>query len=190
MSTEYYHTPESVAEYIQMAKDVNGQELIDRLKTHLPEGSTVLELGSGPGTDWEILAKDYTVTGSDLSEEFLKHLRTAFPQGNFLHLDASTPEIDHTFGAIYSNKVLHHLTNEALLHSAERQAAILEPGGIISHSFWKGTGDEVFKGMYVNYHDETSLERIFTPHFNILSLTDYAEFETGDSIQLLAKKRG
>ena len=72
MEGEYYHTPESVAQYIALAKDVNGQALIDELRTVLPHGAQVLELGSGPGTDWEILSQHYQVTGSDLSEEFLK----------------------------------------------------------------------------------------------------------------------
>tara|TARA_R110002124_G_scaffold2112_2_gene13976 strand:- start:10244 stop:10480 length:237 start_codon:yes stop_codon:yes gene_type:complete len=74
MKGDYYKTKESVVEYIQLAKDVNGKELIEKLELVLPSQSSLLEIGSGPGTDWEILDKPYKVVGSDNSNEFLKHL--------------------------------------------------------------------------------------------------------------------
>ncbi|HAA12175.1 MAG TPA: methyltransferase [Cytophagales bacterium] len=189
MSQAYYHTPESVAEYIQLAMDVNGQELIDQLKPRLSLGAHLLELGSGPGKDWEILSQDYTVTGSDLSLEFLKHLRVVHPKGQFLELDAATLATDQTFDGIYSNKVLHHLTDEDLAKSAVRQAAILNHGGIICHSFWKGDDSETFKGMFVNYHNEAALRGFFGEPFEILTLAPYTEFEEGDSLLLMARKK-
>ena len=92
MAEGYYHTEESVTEYIGLAKDVNGGELIEKLKLHLPTGSTLLEIGTGPGTDWNILTKDYEVLGSDNSQEFLNHLISHNPSGRFLPLDAITLE--------------------------------------------------------------------------------------------------
>ena len=65
MQKNYYNNKESVDQYIEMAKDSDGEALIEKLKFFLPAGSSVLELGSGPGSDWRILSKDYTVTGSD-----------------------------------------------------------------------------------------------------------------------------
>ena len=67
MKGEYYKTKESAAEYIRLAKDVNGGELIEKLKEFLPSNSIVLEIGSGPGSDWNILNEDYEVVGSDNS---------------------------------------------------------------------------------------------------------------------------
>ena len=77
--TEYYKTKESVEEYIRLAKDVSGKQLIDKLEKFLSFDSTVLEIGSGPGTDWQILSKKHHVTGSDNSIEFLKHLKGKYP---------------------------------------------------------------------------------------------------------------
>ena len=57
--TEYYKTKESVEEYILLAKDVNGQELINQLEKYLSKNSRILEIGSGPGTDWKILNEKY-----------------------------------------------------------------------------------------------------------------------------------
>ncbi len=186
---EYYKTKESVKEYIQLAKDVNGSELIDELRKVLKEKSKLLEIGSGPGTDWQQLNKHYETTGSDFSEEFLSHLHRKYPHAAFLQLDATTLRTNKKFDGIYSNKVLHHLEDTALAKSTLRQQAILNTGGIICHSFWKGEGSEIFKGMFVNYHTETQLRKFFEPLFEILSISPYEEFETGDSLLLIGRRK-
>ncbi|OHX64114.1 class I SAM-dependent methyltransferase [Flammeovirga pacifica] len=186
---DYYQNKESVNEYIKMAADVNGQELIDVLKLYLPKGKSVLELGTGPGTDYHILEKDYDVVGSDFSEEFLKRLRKRFAEGKFLNLDASTIETDLLFDGIYSNKVFQHLNDDQIKSSIYRQFEVLNKGGIVCHTMWYGEGDEIFKGMLVNYQDEKSLIQLFEPYFEILEVEKYMEFEEGDSIRLVAKKK-
>ena len=185
---DYYHTSEGVKEYIKLAKGVDGSDLIDRLSKELPAKSSVLELGSGPGIDWRILDNNYKVTGSDSSPEFIKHLEKENPTGSFLLLDAATLETEERFDAIYSNKVMHHLKNKKLSKSIKRQHQILNEGGIICHSFWKGHGAEVFKGLFVNYHEEDALRAAFEPYFTILRLDTYKESEEDDSILLIGKK--
>jgi ubiquinone/menaquinone biosynthesis C-methylase UbiE len=189
MTGTYYHTKESVEEYIKMASGINGQQLIDQLRMHLPSHSKVLELGSGPGSDWEILSKMYQVTGSDFSAQFLHHLTLKFPTGRFLELNASTLDVDESFDSIYSNKVLHHLSIEELKSSIVRQSRILHAGGIVCHSFWRGNGSETYNGLLVNYQNEQSLRILFHDGFTILSMQKYAEFEKDDSLLLLAQKK-
>lgn len=190
MEERYYHTPESVLEYIQAAKGFDGKRNIETLKDVLPTDSTLLELGSGPGSDFEILNKRYSVTGSDYSNAFILHLKNKYPNEQFLQLNAATLESNQQFDGIYSNKVLHHLTNDEIADSIERQHEILNTNGIICHSFWMGEGSEIFKGMFVNYHNESELRTYFSRKFEILLLQVYAEFEENDSILLLARKRG
>jgi len=189
MKGDYYKTKESVEEYIQLAKDVNGKKLIVKLHRVLPARSSLLELGSGPGTDWRLLNGIYQVIGSDNSSEFLKHLKVNNPNGKFLELDAITLDTDQTFEGIYSNKVLIHLRDEELKASIKRQAQILGPDGIICHSFWKGEGSEIFKGLFVNYQNEKRLKEFFENDFEILSIESYAEFEADDSLVLIGKKK-
>jgi SAM-dependent methyltransferase len=189
MEDKYYHTKVSVAEYIELAKGVDGGELIDKLLLVLASGSKLLELGSGPGTDYAILKNSYQVTGSDNSNEFLEHLENSYIKGEFLKLDASTLISDEKFEGIYSNKVLHHLSNKALLLSVKRQSELLDEGGIICHSFWNGEGSEVFKGLFVNYHTKENLNVVFGDCFDILSIDSYNEFENNDSLLLVAKKK-
>lgn len=188
MEGEYYKTKESVKEYIQLAKDINGKQLIERLKQVLPLNSVLLEIGSGPGTDWKILHSSYDVTGSDNSTEFLNHLISENPNGEFLELDAMTLKTDKKFDGVYSNKVMHHLKDNELIDSIKRQYGILNPDGIICHSFWNGDGSEIFKGLFVNYHNEESLKDAFKGYFEILSIEIYKEFENEDSLLLIGRK--
>ncbi|MFY0599928.1 MAG: class I SAM-dependent methyltransferase [Cyclobacteriaceae bacterium] len=190
MAKGYYKTKESVEEYVRLAKDVDGGALVEKLKKFLPCDSTLLEIGSGPGTDWNILKDDYEVVGSDNSEEFLKHLVSRNPRGRFLQLDATTLDTDTQFDGVYSNKVLHHLSDDELKASIKRQHEILNPNGIICHSFWKGEDSEVFKGLFVNYHLENSLRTFFEGHFEILMIEAYQEFEEADSLLLIGRKIG
>lgn len=189
MAANYYKTKESVEEYIRLAKDVSGKDLIEKLKKFLPAQSTLLELGTGPGTDWNILSQDYTVVGSDNSQEFLAHLKSSNPSGRFIELDAITLSIEEQFDGLYANKVLHHLKDDELTHSIERQYDILTPKGVICHSFWRGEGSEIFKGLFVNYQTEQTLRTYFEQYFEILVLDQYAEFEEADSLLLIGKKK-
>jgi cyclopropane fatty-acyl-phospholipid synthase-like methyltransferase len=189
MTGDYYKTKESVEEYINLAKDVDSNQLIEKLKHNLSQESVLLEIGSGPGTDWNILNKYYNVIGSDNSTEFINHLITKHPNGEFLELDAITLKTNKKFDGIYSNKVLHHLKDDELLASVKRQSEILNPNGIICHSFWKGEGSEIFKGLYVNYHTKITLKEAYQNYFEILLIKDYNEFENNDSLVLFGRKK-
>ena len=188
MKDKYYHTKESVEEYIDLAKDVNGRDLIEKLKLVLPSNSQILEIGSGPGTDWKILSTTFRVIGSDNSSLFIDHLRKNNPNGKFVELDAITLDTKMKFESIYSNKVLHHLRDSELVESINSQYKILKPDGIICHSFWKGEGSEIFKGMYVNYQSEETLKEMFKDYFEILSIEYYKEFEESDSLLIIGRK--
>lgn len=185
----YYDSKKSVKEYIKMARGHDGREIIARLKEHLPAGSSLLELGSGPGTDWNLLKKDYQVTGSDRSLEFLKYLRANNPKGEFLELDAAALNTDRRFDGIYSNKVLHHLEDEALLASVRRQYEILQPEGIICHSFWHGQDSEIYNDLFVNYHTDAGIRLLFEKYFDHRLFHYYKEFEEGDSFLYIGQRK-
>ncbi len=51
----YFDDEQNVEAYVKMAEGYNGRNLINILKKHLPPNATVLELGMGPGVDYEIL---------------------------------------------------------------------------------------------------------------------------------------
>lgn len=187
MKNNYYHQEETVAEYLKMAAEVNSSTLIKRYVRHLNENASVLELGTGPGTDWQLLNSYVKTIGSDVSEVFIQHLNATFPGNEFLLLDAITLKTQQKFNGIYANKVLHHLTDEELEMSLKKQADILLPGGVVMHSYWLGEGTEDFKGMFVNYHDKQYLQELYSKQFKVLEMECYQEFERDDSIYIIAQ---
>ena len=189
MRNDFYLKKESVNKYIEMAKDVNSQKVIDAFKLHLNSNSKILELGTGPGTDWEILNKEFEIIGSDFSDELLEILKGKYPSGRFLQLDAITIETNDRFDAIYANKVLQHLSDVELIKSIDRQFEILNPKGLVCFTFWKGEKEEEYQGMYVNNQTKKSLLNFFEREFDILKLEEYKEFEEGDSLLLIAQKK-
>ncbi len=187
MESDFYHSKETVDQYIEMAKDVNSAGLIEKFKQYLPEGSNILEIGSGPGTDWKTLSHFYHVIGSDYSKEFQTRLKTKYPNGEFLLLDAENLAVDRLFDGLYSNKVLIHMNNDELEKSLFRQTQILNDKGIICHSFWKGEGTELFNSLFVNYQTKGTIEELVSKYFNIKLLEEYKEFEDNDSIVVVAE---
>jgi SAM-dependent methyltransferase len=185
----YYDDEKNVEQYIQMAEGYDGALLIDVLRQHLASGSTVLELGMGPGKDLLLLARHFKVTGSDSSSIFVERFRAQHPGVDVMQLDAITMDTDRQFDAVYSNKVLYHLTGEQLRQSFEQQQRILRPGGLALHSFWYGDGQEDMHGLHFAYYDDAQLRALAEPYFDIVQGERYTEMEANDSLYIVLKKR-
>lgn len=184
----FYDSDEGVREYIAMADGYDGSREVARLGEFLPAGSTVLEIGMGPGKDLDLLAATFRATGSDLSDAFLTRYREAHPDADLMKLDAVELATDRTFDCIYSNKVLHHLETDDLRRSLARQHEILNPGGIVLHTLWRGSGVEVYDDMRFVYYSEDDLRELFAAAYEILVLERYAEMEEDDSVLVVARR--
>jgi SAM-dependent methyltransferase len=183
----YFDNEKHVEEYIQLAEGYDGAALVQKLRQYLPKKSSVLELGMGPGKDLLLMETYYKVTGSDASQIFLDRFRSNHMEADLLCLDAVTLETDRVFNAIYSNKVMHHLNHESMKKSFNRQAQILEPGGIILHSFWYGEEVESIEDMEFYQVTELSLQKLLSNQFKILEMKRYQEMEEGDSLYLICE---
>lgn len=184
---DFFDSKKNVLEYIKMCDGFDGRELIEILKTYVPLNSTILEIGSGPGKDLDLLNDYYYAVGSDRSEVFKELYLKEHENANYQILDAVTLNTDKKYDCIYSNKVLHHLTKEELLKSFKRQKEIIKKGGVLFHSFWKGDKQEEFDGLFFQYYLEEQLENIVKDNFQILKIESYKEFEENDSIYLILK---
>jgi cyclopropane fatty-acyl-phospholipid synthase-like methyltransferase len=184
----YFDERKNVDQYIQMAEGYDGRELIAILKIHLPAGSTVLELGMGPGKDLDLLAQTYSVTGSDYSSVFLELYREKQPSADLLRLDAVSIETLRTFDCIYSNKVLHHLPKADLHRSFARQKEVLTDSGLLLHSFWHGHKEEEIHGLRFVYYTEDELLNTIGPGFEVVAIDRYKEIEDNDSFYILLRK--
>ena len=182
----FYDDEKTARQYITMAEGFDGRELIEILRRHLPQGASILEIGMGPGVDLKILKKHFQVTGSDNSEFFLDRYRDSDPDADLIHLDAVGLDTERTFDCIYSNKVLHHLTDEELTKSLCRQKAILSSTGLIMHTFWRGTGVEEHHGLRFVNQTEDSLRSIVNNVFNVVDIVVYKEMDDDDSLFVLA----
>jgi len=186
---DYYENSKNVDQYIQFTPSHDGALLVDLLVTHLPAGSTVLEIGMGPGKDFDKLSKYFAVTGSDFSTTFLELYRLRNESADLLHLDARTLVTERTFDAVFSNKALIHMSDDDLRVSFARQSEVLNAGGLILHSFWHGTGEADFGGLPLVYHDEQELAGMLEDAFNIVEIGRHAKMAEGDSIYVLARAK-
>jgi len=120
----------------------------------LHRGKQLLEIGGGLGTDLAQFATNgAVVTDVDLSAGHLELAQENFRlrglDGRFVHQDAEKlPFEDRSFDVVYSNGVIHHTPNTALLVSEIYR--ILKPGGRVivmvyaenSLHYW---GQQVFR---------------------------------------------
>jgi trans-aconitate methyltransferase len=127
------------------------------------------------------------VTGSDNSQVFLDKYNEKYLDVNLLLLDAVTMKTDRKFDCIYSNKVLHHLNKENLKKSLQRQKDILNPNGIVFHSFWKGNKVEEMEGLLFTYYEMNGLKKMVKSNFDVLAMEIYTEIEKDDSIYVVLR---
>ncbi|WP_461206207.1 class I SAM-dependent methyltransferase [Clostridium sp. DL1XJH146] len=171
-----------------MCENTDGKAVIDILKEHLKEGSTLLELGMGPGKDLDLLKNYYIVTGSDNSQVFLDLYEEKNKGIELLFLDAVTINTEERFDCIYSNKVLQHLSKDELKQSIVRQKEVLNDEGILFHTFWRGNSEEMYDGLRFVYYEKEELIKLFGDSFRIIDIGYYMEEEEGDSIYLVLQK--
>lgn len=183
----FYDKAENVAKYIDMCTDYDGSNIYPLLTENLKAGSSLLELGSGPGLDIPFLDKHYRVTGSDFSDEFLKHCRHQYKDIPFIKVNALEMDLSENFDCIYSNKVLHHFTEAALLDSLIKQSERLNKGGVIAHSFWIGEENKEMHDLLFTYYSQNELFDIISEKFELIASLSYQEFEEADSLFIIAK---
>lgn len=184
---DFYNDPAKVDEYEKMCEEYDGTELYHILENNLKKGSSLLELGCGPGNDLAYLKDKYAVTGSDYSDEFLHRCGERFSDLPFLKLDAVSIKTDKVFDCVFSNKVLHHLTQEDLAKSFRRQQEVIAPNGLFAHTFWIGDKEFTMEGMLFIYHNKAKLTGLVEKYYSIVESYTYKEFEDGDSIFILAR---
>ena len=185
----YFDDKKNVEEYVGMVEGLDGRKLIEILKKYIKKGATVLELGMGPGKDFEILSEWYQVTGSDNSAVFVERYRKKDRRADVLLLDAVKMEINRKFDGIYSNKVLHHLTRQELTESLKQQGAVLNRNGILLHSLWYGDKEEEMSGLRFVYYTEETFRAIVGGEYEVVESERYTEMEPNDSIYFVLRKR-
>jgi SAM-dependent methyltransferase len=96
----------------------------------LPEGSDVIELGCGPGTDAAELSTRRRYVGVDLSSVQLSIARQRVPQATFLQGDLTSIAFrSGSFDGVVAFYVFMHVPQESLMPTFDRIFGWLRPGG-------------------------------------------------------------
>jgi cyclopropane fatty-acyl-phospholipid synthase-like methyltransferase len=187
----YFDNKKNVLDYIKMVEDTEGYDptlVIDKFKNYVLSGSKVLEIGMGPGKDFDILKQTFKMTGSDSSQVFLEMYLEKDNSAKLIKLDAITLNTNEKFDAIFSNKVLMHLSREELHQSFLRQIEILNSDGIAFHTFWSGDKEEEMHGLRFVYYSIEELCKMIPNKFKVLESSLYKEMEKDDSICIVINK--
>lgn len=123
------------------------------LKTRLPAGGAVLDLGCGWGIPVarSLTASGYQVTGVDISEVQIERARRLVPAGTFVCADAAQASFPPgSFDAVVCLYALIHMPLAAQPLLLRRAARWLAPGGWLlvtaGHRAWTGTEDNWLGG--------------------------------------------
>jgi cyclopropane fatty-acyl-phospholipid synthase-like methyltransferase len=142
---------------------------VEELVALLPEGSDVLELGSGAGVDsTRVLAGRASLTGIDISAEQVRRARERVPAARFLHADLTTVELEPaSFDAVVAFYVFNHVPREELGPLLGRIFQWLRPGGYLLASFgasdtpgWYGEAIGGLRTFFSGYEPEATLRLV------------------------------
>lgn len=106
-----------------------------------PPGSTVLEIGSGPGHDAAAMeATGIPVERTDATEAFVEHLRAQGHQTRQLDILTGEPRsvLNLTYGMIYAFAVFQHFEDWQFRFALRKCAEVLAPGGVLAFSARRG----------------------------------------------------
>jgi ubiquinone/menaquinone biosynthesis C-methylase UbiE len=104
-----------------------------RFRRHgVPDGATVLHLGSGGGSVDYHLRQSYRVTGVDVSEAMIAEARRVNPAVEYVRGDIRTVRLGRTFDAVLVHDAISYMTSVDELRAVYRTAAAhLRVGGVM-----------------------------------------------------------
>ena len=119
------------------------QWFLGEVLARLPEGTSVLELGCGPGTDAAELSAGRRYVGLDLSRVQLSIARLQVPQATFVVGDfASMAFRPASFDGVVAFYAFNHLPQEQLAPTLERIYTWLRRGGRLMTSLLSSEAED------------------------------------------------
>lgn len=129
----------------QYFNDLTDTPYIDKFLEKLPDGASILDIGSGPGQFTKyMMDKGFQVIGVDFSNEMLATAQKMVPDGNFQQADMrNLPFGDSEFDGLLVAYSLIHIPSEDIPKTLEGFHKILKPRGYVEIIAQKGEADKV-----------------------------------------------
>jgi ubiquinone/menaquinone biosynthesis C-methylase UbiE len=144
---------------------------VDVLAQALPNGTKVLDVGSGPGQFSKYLTeKGFAVEGVDVSDEMLAIARAKAPGVPFKKMDMRKLEFaDHAFDGILAAYSIIHIPTPELPGVLSEMKRVLKPEGYTLFIVQEGEADQVVdeplaKGekVFMNFFSKERLNQLLT----------------------------
>lgn len=189
---------EHFEEYIDATpKEVVGdvKEWIDKSLALLPQGASVLELGSGFGRDADYIeSKGFSVARTEASESFVEFMRQHGHEARLMN--AITDEYGGPYDMVFADAVLLHFTPEETQQVLKKAHATLKPNGVLSIRVKEGEGAEWDNGalggtprFYYYWRQDELRELLERSGFAIHAFdVGHSKFNKFSWLQVVAKK--
>jgi ubiquinone/menaquinone biosynthesis C-methylase UbiE len=164
-----------------------------RVAGMLLPGSTLLELGCGPGDDSAYFARaGHRVLAADFASAALtgarrEHASASGPDFLLLDMRAPLPVQDHCCDAVYARLSLHYFTDAVTRGVFAEIRRVLRPGGLLAF-ICKSTSDPLYgqgeavepdmflrHGKVRHFFSEAYARELLTPGFHITELSSGPE---------------
>ena len=164
----------------------------ERFAALVGPGATVLELGSGPGSDADRLeARGLHVLRSDATPAFADRLRGL--RHAVLDLDVRRDPLPAPVDGVFANAVLLHLERDELADALARIAGALRGGGVLACTVKEGDGEEWhdrklgLPRRFVYWREGPLRAALVAAGLEVLSI-DRTRGATEDWLQVLARR--
>ena len=155
------------------------KEWMNSFVSHIPQGGTILEIGSASGRDARyFVQKGYKVVCTDIIPQALQKLSDeGFETAEFDFRNEPKAEWTEKFDGFFANAVLLHAPPEVFENALKNLAAVLKENGVAAFSLKTGEGEEITlekmdAPRYFRYHTEAEIREILSKlPFEIISIS-------------------
>lgn len=145
------------------------EQFVREFSNYLKEGSTILDLGCGPGNIAKFLVnqnKGYKILGVDLSHEMLKLARQNVPTEQFVIGDIRDLQLEQKFDAVIASFCIIHLEDDEAIGLLRKTRDLLNDQGFLYLCFMNGGIPGFDKAsfsneeMYFNYFSPDEIKKL------------------------------
>ncbi len=153
----------------QYSDDFSDSKYIDKFLDYLPDGASILDIGSGPGQFSKYMAdKGFKVLGIDYSEKMISIARKKMKGIEFRRMDMRKLDFkDNFFDGALASYSLIHIPSEDIPETLKGFYRILKSSGYIEIIAQKGEPDKIIDEPFM------PAEKMFFNFFTKKRISDY-----------------